>query len=167
PCRSLSRYKVVRCVKEYRVYLEIVDEIRNLDDPRALDRHFFKVLGGQLYVLAFFVFIAFDNLFVRQHFALDLTNVLVANPTVVLLVEKMERYTLAAGRRINADGNIDESKLDGAAPYCSHLICSPFLRGSEVKPQTSPWLGPGAPQDHAIMLATPVPFASRLKSCVS
>ncbi len=114
------RFHIIGFVKKQGIHFREVHERLDVHGLRGFDVHAFEILILQHHEFSGFGFISFHNLPPRHFLAVLFGDAFVIHRAQILAAEEAEFQILAAGGGVEGDGNIDQSKTDGAFPDGVH-----------------------------------------------
>src|SRR5215471_1531733 len=108
--------QIIRLVEVYRADTRGIDKVKNIDGLCRFDVGFDEIIIGERDVLSLFVFVTLDN-FIPGYLSADfLIDSSISNPSEIAPVEQIEIYGPIGFSRIEGDGDIDQSEINGALP---------------------------------------------------
>ena len=119
---ALLRLEIIRFVKIDRVDFIEIDKILNVDRLRRFQIDALKVFVFEHDEFPFLVLVTFDDLIPGTSLPSFLGHAFVIDRAQVGLAQKPKLKLLPAGRRIQGDGDIDQTEADCAFPnWCVDL----------------------------------------------
>src|SRR6202043_3602415 len=117
---AFLRFEIIRFVKEHRIDLVKIDKVLDVHRLGRFEINALKIFVFQHDVFSFFILVAFDNLVPRNLPAVLFRDAFVIHGTQVALAKETKLELRLPSRRIQGDGNVNQTETDAPFPNCTH-----------------------------------------------